>query len=140
MAFSSQVVLGHDSWSFRNMRLQALQCVKNGIKWMLGMKVVMSQSWEKDADFCTYKNSMFYFKKWPIMSCIQTWPSTWNLLMTKKRWHEVDLLNDILGLEPFKISKNWESYEFLKLAKKSWNDLKYFASLRKLPSIFQLFT
>ena len=37
--------------------------------------------------------------------------------LDQKRWHEVDLLNDILKLEPFKISKNWEGYELLKLAK-----------------------
>ena len=43
--------------------------------------------------------------------------------LDQKIWNEVDLLNDILKLEPFKISKNWESYELLKLEKKSWNDL-----------------
>ena len=37
--------------------------------------------------------------------------------LDQKIWHEIDLLNDILGLEQFKISKNWESYELLKLAK-----------------------
>ena len=35
----------------------------------------------------------------------------------QKRWQEIYLLNDTLKLEPFKISKNWESYELLKLAK-----------------------
>ena len=34
-----------------------------------------------------------------------------------KIWNEVDLLNDILKFEPLKISKNWASYDLLKLAK-----------------------
>ena len=51
MAFSAQGVLGHDSRRFRNMRLQALQWEKNGIKWMFELKVTMSQSWEKEVDF-----------------------------------------------------------------------------------------
>ena len=37
--------------------------------------------------------------------------------LDQKRWNEIDLFKDILKLEPFKISKNWESYELLKLAK-----------------------
>ena len=32
-------------------------------------------------------------------------------------WNEVDLLNDNLKFEPLKISKNWASYDLLKLAK-----------------------
>ena len=35
----------------------------------------------------------------------------------QKIWHGIDPLNDIFKLEPFKISKNWESYDLLKLAK-----------------------
>ena len=38
--------------------------------------------------------------------------------LDQKIWHEVDILNDILKLELFKISKNLEIYELLKLAKK----------------------
>ena len=37
--------------------------------------------------------------------------------LDKKIWNEVDLLNDILKLESFKISQIWESYELLKLEK-----------------------
>ena len=48
MAFSAQGVLRHDSGCFRKMRLQALQWKKNRIKWMFELKVVMSQSWEKE--------------------------------------------------------------------------------------------
>ena len=33
------------------MRLQALQWEKNGIKWIFELKVVMSQSWEKEVEF-----------------------------------------------------------------------------------------
>ena len=51
MAFSTQGVLGYDSRSFRKMRLQALQWENNGIKWLLELKVAMSQSWEKEVDF-----------------------------------------------------------------------------------------
>ena len=34
-----------------------------------------------------------------------------------KRWHEVDLLNDIIGFESLKNSKNWIGYDHLKLMK-----------------------
>ena len=51
MVFTTQGVLRHDSWSNGKVRSQILQCEKNGIKWILDLGVVMSQSWEKDADF-----------------------------------------------------------------------------------------
>ena len=35
----------------------------------------------------------------------------------QKRWNEVNLLNDIVQIEPLKIPKNWASYDLLKLAK-----------------------
>ena len=35
----------------------------------------------------------------------------------QKRWNEVDLLNDMVKVEPLKISKYWASYDLLKLAK-----------------------
>ena len=37
--------------------------------------------------------------------------------LDQKRWNELDLLNDIMQFEPLKISKNWASYDLLKLAK-----------------------
>ena len=33
------------------MRLQALQWKKNGVKWMLELKVILSQIWRKRVDF-----------------------------------------------------------------------------------------
>ena len=45
--FHLKGVLGHNSWCFGNMRLQVLKWKNNGIKWMLELKVVMSQSWKK---------------------------------------------------------------------------------------------
>ena len=63
MAFPIQVVLEHDSWSFRNMRLQALQCEKNGTKWMLEQEVVLSQSWKKEADFLYLENFQIFLQK-----------------------------------------------------------------------------
>ena len=35
----------------------------------------------------------------------------------QKRWNEVDLFSDIFQFEPLKKSKNWASYDLLKLAK-----------------------
>ena len=88
------------------MGLQALQWEKNGIKWMFELKVAMSQRWEKEVDF-------------PYLEIFQVFSSkvTYNVLhpnmafhleftLDQKRWNEIDLLNDILRLEPFKNSKN----------------------------------
>ena len=76
MAFPPQGVLGHNSWCFGKMRLQALQWKKNGIKWMLELKVTWSQSWRKRVDFPYLEIFQILLYKWPIIFCIQTWLST----------------------------------------------------------------
>ena len=123
IAFSAQGVLGHDSWCFRKMMLQALQWKKNEIKWILELKVALSQSWEKKGWLSILRNISSFSSKVTYNVLHPTMAFLLEFSLDQKRWHEIDLLNDILKLEPFKISKNWESYELLKLEKKSWNDL-----------------
>ena len=62
MEFSAQGVLGHDSRCFRKMRLQALQWKKNGVKWMLELKVALSQSWGEKVDFPYLEIFQIFFK------------------------------------------------------------------------------
>ena len=122
MAFSAQGVLRHDSWCFRKMRLQALQLKKNQVKWMLELKVVLSQSWRKRVDFPYLEIFQVLLQKWPIMSCIQTWSSTWNLLLTKKmalsrylEWYfETWAIQNLQNLRELWI---------VDVGKKSWNDI-----------------
>ena len=62
MTFSAQGVLRHDSLCFRKVRLQALQWKKNGIKWILELKVVLSQSWRKRVEFPYLEIFQNFFK------------------------------------------------------------------------------
>ena len=68
------------------------------------MKVAKSQSWKKEVDF-SYKISKFFPQKWPIMSCIQTWPSTWNLHLTKKDGMKYTYLMEFWNLNHSKYPK-----------------------------------
>ena len=72
---------------------------------------------EKEVDFSYLENFYVFSSK---MTCNVLHPNMafhLKFSLDQKRWQEVDLLNGILKLEPFKISKNWESYDLLKLEK-----------------------
>ena len=116
MAFSAQGVLGHDSWCFRNMKLQALKwkrirsngCLSWKLHWVkIGEKGWLSILW----NISIFSSKVTYNVLNPNMAFHL------EFALYQKRWHEIELLNEILKLEPFKISNNLESYELLKLVK-----------------------
>ena len=95
MAFLTQGLLIHDSWSFRNMRLQVLQWENNGIKRMFELKVAMSQSWKKSwlsilRNISSFSSKMTYNVLYPNMAFHL------EFTLDQKIWHEIYLLNDIL--------------------------------------------
>ena len=92
----------------------------------------MEKEWNQmDAWAESYMESKLKKKSWlSILRNISnsSLKMTYNLLHPNMAFHLefsldqknmawIDLFNDILKLGPFKISKNWESYELLKLAK-----------------------
>ena len=84
MVLSIQEALWCKQGLFGKLRLWSLQCEQKGFIWMLEQRVMSSWSQHEKLTLYLEKISKFSIKKWLIISCIQTWPSTQNLLLIKK--------------------------------------------------------